>query len=258
MDMRMKKTKKSPLKKQPLHYAGQSLDEAINNKLIDKIGWHASMVALLFAMVVLEWYRFYTNVPPRPVLVTIIVLPVIIYSLYRIYSERQNIYKLKQGRDGERAVGQYLEHFRESGAKVYHDIIGEGFNIDHILISIRGIHLIETKTYSKPIKGKTEIEFDGLDFYFNGVKYDNDIRIQVVAASAWLEGLVAELTAKKIKVRPVVLFPGWFVKMTHRYDSTIWALNPKNLQKFFANEKEILSKEEVRLISNHIARYIRS
>ena len=63
--------------------------------------------------------------------------------------------------------------------KIHHDIIGDGFNIDHILISTKGVYLIETKTYSKPLKGKTEIEFDGLDFYHNGVKYNDNIQDQV-------------------------------------------------------------------------------
>ena len=256
--MEMTKNKKSPLKKQPLHHAGQSLDEEINKRLDEKIGLHASIVALMMAIAFLEWYRWYMDMPPMPLLMTIFVMPVIVYSGYRIYKEKQHIKYLRQGRDGERVVGEYLEHFRESGARVYHDIIGDGFNLDHVLVSTRGIYLIETKTYSKPNKGKTEIEFDGKDFYYNGVKYNDDIRIQVTAAATWLANLIEELTTKKVSVRPVVLFPGWFVKMTHRYETNIWALNPKNLHKFYNNEKETLTKEDVKLISNHLARYIRN
>ena len=37
-------------------------------------------------------------------------------------------------RHGERAVGQYLERLRESGPRVFHDVPGVGFNLDHVVI----------------------------------------------------------------------------------------------------------------------------
>ena len=79
-----------------------------------------------------------------------------------------------------------------------------------------------------------------------------------MAGSSWLKNLIEELTVKKVDVKPVVVFPGWFVKMTNKHDSNIWALNPRNLQKFIGNQNDVISKEDVQLISNHIARYIRA
>ena len=205
----------------------------------------------------MEWYKWYMQAPPSPIWTTILALPFIIYAIYKLIKEKKKIELLKQGRDGEKAVGQYLENFRELGMKVHHDIVGDGFNIDHLLISTKGVYLIETKTYSKPSKGKTEIEFDGLDFYYNSVKYNDNIQVQVLAGSTWIKDLIEELTTKKVDVKPVILFPGWFVKMTRKHDSNIWALNPRNLQKFIGNQNDVISKEDVQLISNHIARYIR-
>ncbi|NOR56845.1 MAG: NERD domain-containing protein [Sulfurovum sp.] len=252
------KNKKSPLKNKPLRHAGQSLDEEIEKRISDKISMGAFIVGMVMVIIMLEWQKWYLQSPPNPILITLIGTPVILYFIYIIFKEKKKIVSLKQGRDGEKAVGQYLESFREDGMKIHHDIIGDGFNIDHILISTKGIYLIETKTYSKPIKGKTEIEFDGLDFYYNGVKYSDNIQIQVSAGSTWLKNIIEELTVKKVDVKPVVVFPGWFVKMTGKHNSNIWALNPKNLKSFINSQKEIISKEDVQLISNHIARYIRS
>ncbi|NOR55344.1 MAG: NERD domain-containing protein [Sulfurovum sp.] len=252
------KNKKSPLKDKPLRNAGQSLDEEIENSISDKVSMHVFIIALIMFTIFREWQRWYFQSPPIPILMTIIGIPVIIYFTYKIFKEKKKIDFLKQGRDGEKAVGQYLERFREDGMKVHHDIVGDNFNIDHILISTKGVYLIETKTYSKPMKGKTEIEFDGLDFYYNGVKYNDNIQVQVMAGSTWLKNLIEELTVKKVDVKPVVVFPGWFVKMTRKHDSNIWALNPRNLQTFINNQNEIMSKEDVQLISNHIARYIRA
>ncbi|MCK5677983.1 MAG: NERD domain-containing protein [Flavobacteriaceae bacterium] len=252
------KNKKSPLKSKPLRHAGQSLDEEIEKRLSEKITLYIYATVMFSSLIIMEWYRWYMQSPPSPVWTTILALPFVLYGIYQLIKEIKQIKLLKQGRDGEKAVGQYLENFREAGIKVHHDIVGDGFNIDHILISTKGIYLIETKTYSKPLKGKTEIEFDGLDFYYNGVKYNDNIQVQVMAGATWLKNLIEELTVKKIDVKPVVVFPGWFVKMTRKHDSNIWALNPRNLQKFINKQNEIISKEDVQLISNHIARYIRA
>ncbi len=252
------KDKKSPLKSKPLRHAGQSLDEEIEKIVSEKITLYIYATVMFSSLIIMEWYRWYMQSPPSPVWTTIFALPFVFYGIYKLIKEKKHIDLLKQGRDGEKAVGQYLESFRESGMKVHHDIVGDGFNIDHILISTKGVFLIETKTYSKPLKGKTEIEFDGLDFYYNGVKYNDNIQVQVMAGSTWLKNLIEELTVKKVDVKPVVVFPGWFVKMTRKHNSDIWALNPRNLQTFINNQNEIISKEDVQLISNHIARYIRA
>lgn len=252
------KNKKSPLKAKPLRNAGQSLDEEIEKSISERLGMYAFAIVMFSYLIIMEWYRWYMQSFPSPIIMTIVALPFIIYAIYKLIKEKKKIELLKQGRDGEKAVGQYLESFREEGMKVHHDIIGDDFNIDHILISTKGVYLIETKTYSKPLKGKTEIEFDGLDFYFNGTKYNDNIQIQVSAGSTWIRDIIEELTVKKVDVKPVVVFPGWFVKMTNKYNSDIWALNPKNLKSFINSQKEIISKEDVQLISNHIARYIRS
>ncbi len=252
------KNKKSPLKSKPLRNAGQSLDEEIEKRFSEKVSVYVFAITMFLVLIILEWYKWYMQAPPSPVWTTIFALPFILYGIYKIVKEKKEIDLLKQGRDGEKAVGQYLENFREAGMKVHHDIIGDDFNIDHILISTKGVYLIETKTYSKPLKGKTEIEFDGLDFYYNGVKYNDNIQVQVMAGSTWLKNLIEELTVKKVDVKPVVVFPGWFVKMTRKHNSDIWALNPRNLQTFINNQNEIISKEDVQLISNHIARYIRA
>ena len=63
--------------------------------------------------------------------------------------------------DWERAVGQTLEALRRKGYRVFHDLIGEGFNLDHVIISEHGVFSVETKTYSKPAKGGCKIIYNG-------------------------------------------------------------------------------------------------
>jgi hypothetical protein len=252
----MKKTR-SPLKNKPLRNAGQSLEEEITKNIEDGMFTYYLSVAIFIMLAVSEWIKWYFQQPPSPIMLSIIAVLITIFSAYKINKLAKKIKLLKQGRDGEKAVGQYLELFREQGIKVFHDIVGDNFNIDHVLVSNKGIFLIETKTYSKPLKGKSEIFFDGQSLSINGKIYNDNI-IQVTAGALWLSNLIEELTARKYQIYPVILFPGWYVKMTNKFQSNIWVLNPKSLNKFINNQKEILSSEDVKLVSNHIGRYIRS
>ncbi|HHH72753.1 MAG TPA: NERD domain-containing protein [Sulfuricurvum sp.] len=253
----MKKSK-SPLKEKLLRIPGQSLDEEIRNIIDDQFLVYVLASIYFIAMAALEWIRWYTNNPPTPVIFTILAIIVTAYSIYKIIPLRKRLSALRQGRDGEKAVAEMLNLYREAKMRVFHDIVGDDFNIDHVVVSTRGIFLIETKTYSKPLKGKTEILFDGKKIVKNSYTFDDHILVQVTASKKWLEDLIEELTAKKVNVQPVVVFPGWYVKMTNEHKSDIWMLNPKNLDKFIMAKQETMTQEDVKLISNHLGRYIRS
>jgi nuclease-like protein len=87
-----------------------------------------------------EWYGHLTHAPRRPVLFTVVAAAAVIFAGWRIWSIRGRVRQLKLGRDGERSVGQLLEQLRENGAQVFHDVPGEGFNLDHVVISTHGIY----------------------------------------------------------------------------------------------------------------------
>ncbi len=252
------KNTKSPIIKKPLRNPGQSLEEEITKSLDEELLMYVLYPTIFVLIAMMEWIHWYLESPPQPLLMSALALAAIIFSIYRIIKFRKKIKLLKQGRDGEKVVGQYLELFREQGMKVFHDIVGDNFNIDHLLVSKKGIYLIETKTYSKPQKGKTEIVFDGQSISINGKIYNDNIIIQVTAGASWLSDLIEELTAREFQVHPVVLFPGWYVKMTNRFKSKIWVLSPKSLNSFINHQPDTLSSEDVKLVSNHISRHIRS
>jgi len=254
----MKKHTKSPITDKLLRQPGQSLDEEVQRILDDKILIYLLFPSMFFLLATFEWYRWYSEMPPSPWLLTTLAIASIILSLFKIIPLKKKLSAMRQGSEGEKAVAEMLNQFREAKMKVFHDVIGENFNLDHVLVSVRGVFLVETKTYSKPLKGKTEIEFNGKALSVNNKFIGNDIVIQVTAGSKWLSSLIEDLTAKKIVVQPVVVFPGWYVKMTNEYKSNIWMVNPKNLGSFINKKNEVLSEEDVKLISNHLTRYIRT
>ena len=148
-----KNQKKSPLKALPLRLAGQSIDEEIHRIQSEEIGVYISVIVLVLAMAAFEWYKYFRDLPPRPVAISLGASIIIIFCLIKVFRYRKSIRSLQLGRDGERAVGEFLERLREKGYRVFHDIVGGDFNIDHLLVGETGIYTIETKTISRPGRG---------------------------------------------------------------------------------------------------------
>lgn len=113
-----------------------------------------SKVAIVMAMI--DWYRWYFKAPADPWPFSILAIVAVLISTVKIFRVKKKIKYLKQGREGEKAVVQYLERLRENGCKVFHDVPSKGFNLDHVVISKTGIYVIETKSYSKPDKGEAK------------------------------------------------------------------------------------------------------
>jgi hypothetical protein len=165
---------------------------------------------------------------------------------------------LRQAINGEKAVGQFLEGVRADGYRVFHDLVGDGFNGDHALIGPRGVFTVETKTWSKPTRGEARINFDGEKITRGKFDPDRDPVIQAQAQAGWLRNLLAESTGRKYAVRPVILFPGWFVEQVPATSRRIWVLNPRQLPDFLRQESNRLSDEDVNLASFHLSRFIRA
>jgi hypothetical protein len=252
--------KRSPLKAPPLRYAGQSLDEEIQKIFSDKIDDYGFWIAFFLGFALFEWIRWYVAIPPQLAFFTLLAIFGGGYALLQIRVYKRKILKLRLGRDGERAVGQYLEELREKGYKLFHDICGDvagkNFNIDHVLIGKGGTFTIETKTISKPASGQAEVHYDGEQLLVNGFVPDRDPIIEAKAQAQWLKDLIKDSTGKTFKVRPVVFYPGWFISKQPK-GVEVWVLNPKSLPAFLEYENEILSTDDVSLAAYHLSRYIR-
>ena len=256
----MKSEKHSPLKSKALRYAGKSLDERIDKLINDDALPYLLMSIFLILMAAYEWWRFYANnPPPAPKFVTSIAILVVVFSFYKIRKISKEIKNIKLGREGERAVGEYLDLLREKGYKIFHDIIGENFNIDHVIISTKGIFSIETKTFSKPNNNDAKIRFDGKNITVEGLNIKKNPITQASASSTWLTELLKASTGKNFTVKPVVVFPGWYIETTEEgKQSNCWVLNPKALPKYIDNENQSISEEAVSLTSYHLSRYVRA
>lgn len=248
---------KSPLKAKPLRNPGQSLQERLINLVFDQIFVGFMLIVAVLPMMLFSWWIWQKNTIPDPVPVTVVSSILIIYGLTKILRAVQEAKSVKLGMSGEKAVGQFLEKLRANGAIVFHDIVGDNFNLDHVVISKSGIYVIETKTMSKPNRGKPELAYDGKQIFRNNKPILGDPIKQVTAASSWLRDILENSTGKRPVTRPVVVFPGWYINNTAKVRPPVWVLNPKALPTFMQNAEECIAPEDVHLFAFHLCRYIR-
>jgi hypothetical protein len=248
---------RSPIKDRPLRQAGQSLIEERERTLEDQVlPW--LLAAMLFLVVAaVEWFQELTGAANSPRVFTLVAAVAVAACAWRIARIRPRLRRLRQGIDGEKAVGQYLERLRQDGYDVFHDVTAEGFNVDHVLVGPAGIFTVETKTWSKPERGDAKVAYDGTRLTANGLEPDRDPVVQAKAQSRWLGTIVRESTGRDFDVFPVVLFPGWFVEQDRKSRSTVWLLEPKGLPAFLQQEPVKLTREEVKLAAFHLSRFIR-
>ncbi len=248
--------KRSPLKAKPLRLPGQSVDERRREIFDDRVQLPLLIAVLLVMLAALEWYRDFYPQPPMPWPTSAFAVCAVVYMAVRVGKALPELRALGLARDGERAVGQYLEELRAAGYHVLHDVLGQGFNVDHVLIGPAGVLTIETKTFSK--RADSKVKFDGQAILVDGWEPDRDPVVQAKAQASWLSQLLKESTGRKFEVRPVVLFPGWFVEQSPGSLKELWVLNPKALKAFLDREPAALSPEDVKLASFHLSRYIRA
>jgi len=252
-----KATTKSPLKEPLLRLPGQSIDEQMHNLFNEKLLNYLLIMLVFFLFTLVSWIQALGQSPLNPWLMSITAAPVIAYCVFRVWQALKEMERLRLGREGERAVAEQLDVLKSQGAIVFHDLVGDGFNLDHVVLSSRGIFVVETKTRTKPAKGSPTITFDGKTVLINGFEPERDPITQAQGNARWLGEMLRASTGKEFPVKPVVLFPGWFVEPFPK-GSSAWVLSPKALPSFIEHEPARIEDSDLHLAAFHLAHYIRA
>jgi hypothetical protein len=254
----MKRAKsKSPLREPPLRLPGQSIDEQINRLSNEKLLNYLLFALAFFLLASIGWVQTLNQSRINPWLMSVVAAPVISYCAFGCWQTVKEMKRLKLGRGGERAVAEQLDVLKRQGAIIFHDLIGDGFNLDHVVLSSQGVFVVETKTHSKPIKGSPTVTFDGKKLLVNGFEPERNPVTQAEGNARWLAQMLRASTGKEFPVRGVVLFPGWFVEPFPK-GSTVWVLHPQALPSFIQHEPTQINESDLHLAAFHLGRYIRS
>ncbi|MEO0981413.1 MAG: nuclease-related domain-containing protein [Pseudomonadota bacterium] len=249
----------SPLKAEPLYNPGGGARRALRARAARAL----SLVIVAISSAVFGLGVLASRAAPDAFVVAlfaaavVIAITALVVAMWRFDSDAA---RMEQGAKGETAVGQFLERYHAvDGARLFHHVPFDRFDIDHVLVHRTGVYAIETKTLSKRAGSSARLLYDGEQVAFeNGRALERNPVIQATANARAASDLIAESTGRRIQVRPVVLFPGWWIDARPGAHRRCWVLNPKSLDSFLTSRTERLTPEDVSLIAFHLGRYIRS
>ncbi len=254
----MKKRKsRSPIKEPALRAPGQSLQTELIDVLLGRGFVWVVVAAMVCIMAAMEWARWYWSLLPAPITYTVIAVITVVIAFFRCRRVFRTADQLKLGRDGEISVGQLLDTLRADGHRIFHDIPEDGYNIDHVIIGPPGAFVIETKTRNMANDKDNRIRYDGSTIWVNGQTPERDPIRQVRACANRVQEHFKIGTGRDAPIRPVVLYPGWFVERQPK-GVEVWVLNEKAFIKFLKHEKRRLTNEDVALFSSALETYVRT
>ncbi|MCD6706357.1 MAG: NERD domain-containing protein [Thiobacillus sp.] len=230
-----RRTRRSPLVNQLLRSPGESLRkeiEEINFDLAALIVYTPLIVVVVFASHISASYLGgQPETLLRYLLSSALGVGVLIYGFIKISGLVRRRANLQIGYEGELAVAQELSQLMRSGALVFHDVPGEGFNIDHVVVSPYGAYAIETKARTKPMrdmgKDDAKVVFDGKALTFPTWQ-ETDPLDQAARQARWLSKWLTAAVGEQVEVRGGLALPGWFVDRTGRAEVAVF--NPKSTQ----------------------------
>ena len=172
-----------------------------------------------------------------------------IFKAVRAFTEMRNI---RLGIEAEWAVASILAQIEDQQVRIFHDIQGTNFNLDHVLTYPGGVVAIETKGRRKPNgadkKNSHKLTVDGENLIFPHF-IDNETVPQAVRQARWLSGNLSSSTGLDISVNPIVAIPGWFINLKNR--PAVPVVNHKNLKKYYRQSNRIIFSDSDLSRINH-------
>lgn len=249
-------TRRSPLRDNLLRSPGQTIHDILLDKTLD---FASDVWSLLFIVVLGLYFPFLTGWGFPTVVVWLIFGVLIIWILYRLRTRSGEIRNLRLGLDGELATAEELSQLMFHGYYVFHDLPGDHFNIDHVVIGPAGVFDIETKTRSKPVgKGKqlAMVIFEDSQLKFPDYQESESIQ-QAKDQSKWLSEFLRKSVGKAVAVKPVLALPGWLVERRER-DPSIMVINPKEAVGYVTSNKVVLDDQTIQQIKYQVEQRVRT
>lgn len=249
-----KNLRRSPIRQPSLRLPGQSLEERISGIKFNQVLVYASIFGMSVALLIYVWIDYFFPSPIGAiVLTTFLLVGISAFSYWKLCGYRTLLDNLRLGVTGELEVAENIDVLRKEGVIVFHDLIGHGFNVDHVILSRKGIFVVETKTLRKTSSSK--VEYDGIRILIDGRDFGRDYLQQAGAEAKWISGEIESATGRRYPIKPVIVFPGWYVQESGpAFQSGVWVKNPKALVTIIQKQPDVLSEEDVRLAAYFLSR----
>jgi hypothetical protein len=231
--------------------AGESVSEERERRVYDKLPVIIFSPFVFWFVYVTQKLQEWNHTGPQPQLWLWIAIVATLGSaiwLWRLFPIAR---RFNRGERGELHVADVLEELRSEGYKPVHDIVGNGFNIDHVIVGPGGVFAIETKFRS----GQGEITFRNDEtLIVGGFPEEKDCLKQARGSAKAVSQLIAENCGRREWVTPLLLFVGdWRVKEDWR-DTSVRVFTPDRFATYLRHQQPRLTRREIELFASHLER----
>lgn len=259
---RTRALRRSPLTADLLRPPGHSLRQELDT-LRDAVDEHLLLLAIgpLAAYCVYLTQRVILSKPSATAGLMSVVAAIgfIVWGSWKLLQLSKRTDRIKAGLDAEMAVGQELDQLMRDGARVFHDVPAEGFNIDHVVVCAAGVYAVETKGRAKPIRGQgskdATVVFDGSTLRFPTWTESAPLA-QAQRQARWLGQWITSAVGASVGARAVLAIPGWYVD--RQASGPVLIFNGKGPQFLLRSNRSTLTDEMVQRIAHQIEQRCRT
>lgn len=232
-------------------------DDIIKEQFQLRLRPYFLVTGFLFACLLLEIFRWYTQAPPLPVVVFGLFLVSMVFAIYQLKELKGHLRFIRLGKNGEPAAQDVIQDFSEQTAgTVYKNVAVGREEIDYVVVNQTGIVLINVCDWRTPRNSEATINYSDDQILLNGYRPDSNPLEQMRTVSKWLENKLYVSLGKPIDVECLVVFPEWFVK-TPKERVSIKVINPREMLSVLESRSGNLSDNDKTLLNYHIAKIIK-
>lgn len=234
---------------------GQSLHEKWDRLVNENLPFVVFVPGMLWFAWFTHWIQVADKVRLSPnfwLAFAIIATGVAAIAYFRLIPKAR---RLVRGERGELRVAEVLDDLRSFGYHAFHDLVRDGFNIDHVVVGPAGVFAIETKFRG----GGGEIEFrNGEGLFVGGYPEEKDCLKQARGNAFEVNRIIKQNCNFDEWVWPIVVFVGdWRVKNDWQTtDARVFTTD--KLLNHIVSQQPRLKRSEIKLIATHLDRSVKS
>lgn len=225
---------RSPIAKKRIHGAGEELRKRIDEQTREIMRFVLTLLLVgpyffaVWALNHVQWNKVVFGTVE--ILFLIAAATMTIWAIRRLVIHSAARRRAISGLRAELFTAQELNRLLAKGCTVAHDLPGDHFNIDHVVIGPHVVYAVETKSIRKPPDRKHEdtfkVAYDGKSLRFPHFVTRDPI-IQAQKQAQWLQRYLLDAIARPVRVIPAVALPGWWIdSTTHTRDCAVPVFNP--------------------------------
>ena len=151
------------------------------------------------------------------------------YAILRTFRNGKQRRMAIAGLRAELYTAQELNRLMALGCTVLHDIPGDKFNIDHVVIGPRAVYAVETKSVRKPratdANDHFKVVYDGHSLRFPDFTNIKKLH-QTKRQAEWLSAYLRQAIGRSVPVIPALALPGWWIESGQAPVADVRVFNP--------------------------------